>query len=172
MDFPALTEDTIKQEFIKNSKLLYFYIYRVVPIVFYNKLKYYKNGRIMSLQLFYRDDQSFIVDISHQPYSNTISLYRGKSSLSDTQLKEKSIYFEISNVFWQDTTIYGYTTPQNNFTIHTSDSNGNLVLCSKISVESKKTIFFNKYMRKRNLEILETTVRALYAQCSFTYQGV
>lgn len=172
MDFPALIEDTIKQEFIKNSKLLYLYIYRVVPIVLYNKLKYCKNGRIILLQLSQHEDQSYISDISHQSYSNIVSLYRSKSSLSNTYLKEKSIYFEISNVFWRDTLLFGYTTPQNNFTIHIADSNGNQILCSKISVESKKTVFFNKHIRKRHLEILETSVRALYLQCSFAYREV
>lgn len=171
MDSPALIEDTIKQEFIKNSKLLCSYIYHVAPIVLYNKLKHCKNERIIALQLIHRKDQSYRVDIAYQPYSNIISLYRSNYDLFKIQLKEKSIYFEISNVFWRNTLVYGYTTPQNNFTIHISDIR-KPILCSKISVESKKTVFFNKHIRKRHLEILETSVRALYLQCSFTYRGV
>ena len=162
-DAIILTKNLIHQEFVKYSKYLFFYVHVIMPSKFEKLLKKRNQDKIkfFDLCLYNNSCQVAIVDF-HEPYDKTdVNVYSDKY-VGKLKLKENSIWLDVLNGFRDLLLVQCYTTKKENFVIRVLNKN-QMIPCIKISLKTKKVIFFNKNIKKAHLNVLLYSIQKIYS---------
>lgn len=159
----TLTNNLIHQAFVKYSEYLFFYVQIIIPSKFGNLLKKQKQDKIKFFELcFYNNScQVAIVDF-HEPYDTTeVKVYSDKY-VGKLKLKENSVWLDVLIGFRDLLLVQCYTTEKENFVIRVLNKN-RMIPCIKISLKTKKVVFFNKNIKKAHLNVLLYSIQKIYS---------
>lgn len=161
-DDGVLANNLIHQAFVKYSEYLFFYVQVIMPIKFGNMLKKRKQDKIKFFNLcLYNDFWRISINDCCEPHNTTeIKVYSDKY-VGTLKLKENSIWLDVLNGFRDFLLVQCYTTEKENFVIRVLNKN-HMIPCIKISLITKKVIFFNKNIKKAHLNVLLYSIQKIY----------
>lgn len=162
----TLTNNLIHQAFVKYSEYLFFYVHVIMPIKFKKLLKKQNQDKIKFFELWlYNNSCQVTIADFHEPYDKTeVNVYSDKY-VGKLQLKENSIWLDVLNGFRDLLLVQCYTTEKENFVVRVLNKN-QMIPCIKISLKTKKVIFFNKNIKKAHLNVLRLVFKKfIISQC-------